>query len=450
MKTGTRPRLLVLRMAAMAGMLLILLVACGPTAQYHEEQAKTRQFQQEEATPVPCDRTAGTYPNLDETLSDLVGQYERCEKTETEAAALAPDHDGNTVLIEAVAGNKVDVIDKWMENQSIRPRFVETDLTDPHRVYAFVRVSLLGTLSQRKEVTAVNIPEDNGKRETTVAFRAPEDSAVLRHMRARGSRSLNSGPTGPELPWWLRGYNHPRSYPKMRGHLPLIAGHYERGEWDEHKDGNYYNCLPKRGDDSGDIPVSVYILDEGNDKAVVKRWLEAAGLDMDSYGNEIRAVDGILFAVVYLPIPKIIELSTVPEVHYLETGGCGEEDTSLFGAPVSPPNAGPGTAPRMGDIVTQGVALHGADDWHGIRNPPGGYKGQNVKIGIIDSDFGGINNLLDDELPPINRVHGYCWSFHQRQNLSTNLGICDPVIVRTHGTSVAEIVADIAPEAAMT
>ena len=404
----------------------------------------TNEYQQEEATPVPCDRTEDLYPNLDENLADVVGQYERCEKTETEAAALAPDNHQNMVLVEALAGTEVKAVEKWMEAQSIRPSFVEAKVTDPHRVYAFVRVSLLGALSQRKGISAVNIPEDQGNRDINVKFPAPTNTAVITAMRAKSQKSISPDSEGPELPWWLKGYSHPRIYPKMRGTPRLIASLYENGQWEETKDHANFICLRKPGDDSGDIAVGFNFLDEGNNETVIRNWLQTAGLDMDDPRNLIQEeIPGVTKStVVYLPIPKMIELSTLPEVHKIEGHGCGYEDTSSFGTPGGTKSK-LGPSPQLGDIVTQGRSQHMVDDWQD-NNPA--YKGQNVKIGIIDSDFNGITDLLSDELPQSTKVHGYCWTFQDHQAPTSDLDRCDYGF-SYHGTNLAEIIADMAPEA---
>ena len=134
----------------------MLMMACGPAAPYHEGRALTQHIQQEEATPEPCNRTEGTYSNLGDSLADLVGQYERCEVTEDEAAALAPEHHGNMVLVKTVVTGDVNAIDGWLDAQGAGPK-VTIDYTPPN-ITGFVRVSLLGKLAVQigiSQVTAV-------------------------------------------------------------------------------------------------------------------------------------------------------------------------------------------------------------------------------------------------------------------------------------------------------
>ena len=99
-------------------------------------------------------------------------------------------------------------------------------------------------------------------------------------------------------------------------------------------------------------------------------------------------------------------------------------------------------------VVSQGVSVHGVPAWE-----HDGYTGSTIKIGIIDRDFKGFRGLMGTELPEntpiLTRVHAQCY---------TAAGVPTDIIANCehpcavdcpsyvgHGTSVAEIIADVAP-----
>ena len=97
-----------------------------------------------------------------------MGQYERCEKTETEAAAeLAQLSDGPHVLAEVDAPTSAgDTVFNWLGSQGIKPRHKVIDRPEVIDgvqlifIYAYVKVSDLGQLSsQQSDVTKVRATE---------------------------------------------------------------------------------------------------------------------------------------------------------------------------------------------------------------------------------------------------------------------------------------------------
>ncbi len=88
-------------------------------------------------------------------------------------------------------------------------------------------------------------------------------------------------------------------------------------------------------------------------------------------------------------------------------------------------------APSLVDSVTsEGVKVIGADIWR-----TAGYTGQGVKIGILDQGFDGYRDLLGHGLPLSVTVESFVPGIAVDQ---TNV---------THGTAVAEVIHDVAPEA---
>ena len=113
--------------------------------------------------------------------------------------------------------------------------------------------------------------------------------------------------------------------------------------------------------------------------------------------------------------------------------------------PLSPANYAPLTSDSLdtqnapagkGSVVSQGVALHGADAWHTV-----GYTGAGVKVGIIDIGFTGFSALMGSELPA--NVTARCYT--DVGVFSSNLADCESAET-TYGASTAETLLDIAPD----
>ena len=90
----------------------------------------------------------------------------------------------------------------------------------------------------------------------------------------------------------------------------------------------------------------------------------------------------------------------------------------------------------LGRVVSQGVELHQADAWHRM-----GYRGQGVKVGVIDSGFEGFGQRQGGELP--RNVTARCY-FEGARAPSPRLTDCEAG--SDHGTAVAETLIDVAPE----
>ncbi|MCI2430476.1 S8 family serine peptidase [Candidatus Acetothermia bacterium] len=88
---------------------------------------------------------------------------------------------------------------------------------------------------------------------------------------------------------------------------------------------------------------------------------------------------------------------------------------------------------EQGSTVSEGVRLMGIDAWHSEN-----LKGQGVKIAIIDGGFQGYRARLGGELPPAERV--IVRSFNSEEDIEAD---------ERHGTAVAEVVYDVAPEATL-
>jgi subtilisin family serine protease len=92
-------------------------------------------------------------------------------------------------------------------------------------------------------------------------------------------------------------------------------------------------------------------------------------------------------------------------------------------------------------VVSEGVARTQADAWLGFDPPPGLPLGRPAKIAVVDLGFAGYEELLGQELPASVATAAFCGSF------PANMAGCDPAEPEVHGTGVAEIVHDMAPDA---
>ena len=114
------------------------------------------------------------------------------------------------------------------------------------------------------------------------------------------------------------------------------------------------------------------------------------------------------------------ELEQVARVRLLSVA---EDDSARLGAQLARNLAG--------DIESEAVAVIGADKWQ-----EAGITGAGVKVGVIDSGFGGYKDLLGTELPEQVSTKSF-------QDGMAEVGDTDIV----HGTACAEVIHDVAPGA---
>ena len=98
--------------------------------------------------------------------------------------------------------------------------------------------------------------------------------------------------------------------------------------------------------------------------------------------------------------------------------------------PIVPPQ------PAQFSVGGQGATAHGAIAWHSA-----GYRGQGVKVGVIDLEFQGFGGLQGSELP--SSVQARCYtSSSSSSNLLSSCASDGP-----HGTAVTEVLYETAPGA---
>ena len=94
-------------------------------------------------------------------------------------------------------------------------------------------------------------------------------------------------------------------------------------------------------------------------------------------------------------------------------------------------------------VPGHGPPVHGSSAWN-----QAGLRGQGIKVGVIDLEFGfnGFSRLMGTELP--STVQARCYTNVGR--FTSNLADCENAAIGiSHGTRVAEAVIDIAPEASL-
>ena len=79
-----------------------------------------------------------------------------------------------------------------------------------------------------------------------------------------------------------------------------------------------------------------------------------------------------------------------------------------------------------------------ATAWHSAE-----FKGQGVRIGVIDTGFSGFQAPMGSDLP--SSVEARCYT--DIDTFTHNLADCDNADTSSHGTAVTEAAFDIAPEA---
>ena len=183
-------------------------------------------------------------------------------------------------------------------------------------------------------------------------------------------------------------------------------------------------------------------------------------VDDASSAQQTRSADGGASATVEpVLVTFYIEPERVADVReYLETNGVfvrnvGEDYIeahvlpSMLGAASEQPGIlrvdtviPPRRSQSQNRVISQGVGLHGADAWHNV-----GYRGDSVKVGVIDVGFERFPQLQQGgELA--SNVVARCY-FADARSPSSRLSDCEKD--GDHGTAVAETTLDVAPNATL-
>ena len=158
------------------------------------------------------------------------------------------------------------------------------------------------------------------------------------------------------------------------------------------------------------VAVTIYL--SGNVDGVV-RFLQDNGVSPRNVGED--------YIEAFIPIPLLPQTSEQPGVLRVEV--------------VIPAKSFQGAT----RIAGNGPAAHGSPAWN-----QAGYRGQGIKVGIIDSGFEGFSGLMGTELPQSVRARCY-----PEDNDTPTDEVTDCAWDGAHGTVVAESVMDISPEVAL-
>ena len=153
-------------------------------------------------------------------------------------------------------------------------------------------------------------------------------------------------------------------------------------------------------------------------------------------GGDPRNVDDG-YVEAYVPINLLVTASEQPGVIRVEAIAPPQPADA---ASLPPDSLDTQNAPTgRGSVISQGIALHGADAWHRA-----GYTGRGVKVGVIAVGFRGFSARMGNELPA--NVIARC--YRSAGTFSSNRTNCETT-GSTFGTAVAETLLDIAPDATL-
>ena len=199
----------------------------------------------------------------------------------------------------------------------------------------------------------------------------------------------------------------PLNYPNLGSHLDQLVARAEEGQ------ATAQDAAGSASVHSGEsVAVTIYLT--GNVDAVVS-YLEDNGGDPRNVGED--------YIEAYVPVSLLGPVSEQPGVVRVRE--------------IVPPQSSQTTQ----QIIGNGPAVHGSPAWN-----QAGYRGQGVKVGIIDVGFKGFSGLMGTELPAT--VQARCYTDLGR--FTSNLADCETGEADdNHGTIVAESLVDIASEVSL-
>lgn len=167
------------------------------------------------------------------------------------------------------------------------------------------------------------------------------------------------------------------------------------------------------------------VLADQNTAPVEAKITEVGGRVVASYENVIEmaiSLDAVSVAAQNNPVAQLAAFSSVQQIKITRRMGVTR--------PYAPGMTTDILRAQMAPVVSEGVKVIGADQWHAA-----GLKGNGVKVGVIDLGFAGYEQLLGQELPATVQAR----SFTSTKDITGGGEV--------HGTACAEIVHAVAPEA---
>ncbi len=384
----------------------------------------------EEPTPEPCPHTEGSYPNLDATLQDAVGKYERCELTETEAAAEAPEYHGVYVLTltsfpnSETASKNATAVETWMDSNGVPVRNRAASLTE--WIYAYVPVSKLGALSVLGGVGAVD---------AVAPLLDPPSRGGAAGLSDRAGDEAPSAP--PVIPFGLKGFE---PYPNLDRALAKIAYNVQHGLITE---AEAVAGHPSRN--NSDLLIWITVTSSRSSTAA---WIDSNGGSVLSQASGEPA-PGKDHITAFLPVSKLSGLSArsgVERVSIVQELDVGEIDA---GGPhdLSPDNPRDQPKPSSQTPPTPTPApkdRHGATAWQTT------HKGDGIKVGIIDFGFGRFSDIRKNGAALNNQLSIYCYTSSgditptiAENPTSAQMADC---LGNTHGANVTQSLINMAPD----
>ena len=194
-------------------------------------------------------------------------------------------------------------------------------------------------------------------------------------------------------------------HPKVGSALDEVIARVEAGEISEEEAAQEAPLYRGKS-----MAVTIYL--SSNVDGVVN-FLQANGVSARNVGED--------YIEAFVPVLLLAEISEQLGVLWVEV--------------VQPPES----SEVASTVPGNGPNVHGSPEWN-----QAGFRGQDIKVGVIDSGFEGIRGLLGSELPQT--VKGRCYRVSV-DGFTNNLQHCETR--GQHGTIVAETVMDIAPEASL-
>ena len=364
-----------------------------------------------------------------------MARFEAEELSESEAAAQAHTYHGSSVLATVDFSANINAVDAWMEGRDISSRHPNATHIPPN-IDAFVKVSLLGALSQQEGI--IQVKESVPPWADSPSGQDPAGGSGARGASGgTGAEGPSGDATGPRLPLWLKG--HP--YHNLGSPLDYLVDLYERGELTEAE------AAAQTEDYQGSaVGVIVELISDPANTDAVAAWLTSRGVSVE---NTLKDDDSHAIGA-YVPVSVLGALSRQPGVVRITplTGPNlpSEKDSGSRPAPQSDVQAQASmpTPTPLPTVVSQGVAAHRAPVW---RTATYGYDGAGVKVGIIDGSLMGSGN----ELPPASKVEAQCYASRMDTSPSAVIADCGDNVPGDshHGTAVAQAVMDMAPEVSL-
>ena len=181
MRNAKQLRIHLFHSIGLLALLFPVLLACGPAAEYHEQQAgNIGQAQEEDATPEPtpmptfcldfqddtgrvtehCNQPVAEpvpkYPKIeDNRLQDLIQEFERkVQEAQDNPSGASEIPDDYVALNISTNEGKTEEVLAWLRERNV----LDLTSSEPRSIYALIPISLLGPLSQLESINNIQAP----------------------------------------------------------------------------------------------------------------------------------------------------------------------------------------------------------------------------------------------------------------------------------------------------